>query len=168
MSHDVDSATAARAPQPRVTGQGDKYWEDLSEGGQLRGPGMTLTDAHLVNWAGLTGDVVSLHLDAEYAARTEFGQRIAHGPLTLSLSLGLMTQTGYFGNVVAWLGLDEVRAKAPAIVGDTLHPEAEVQTARLTSRPGQGLWTLQYRTLNQRDETVMSFASSFLVRCRPE
>lgn len=152
--------------QPTVTGQGDRYWEDLTEGQRLRGPGVTLTDAHLVSWAGLTGDWVSLHLDEQYAARTQFGQRIGHGPLTLSLSLGLMTQTGYFGNVVAWLGLEEVRALAPAFIGDTLHPEAKVAIVRPTSRAERGLWTLNYRCVNQRGETVMTFTSSFLIRCR--
>lgn len=164
---DVKSGSPVEAPaQPTVTGQGDKYWEDLSEGQRLRGPGVTLTEAHLVSWAGLTGDWVSLHLDEQYAARTKFGQRIGHGPLSLALSLGLMTQTGYFGNVVAWLGLDEVRATAPAFIGDTLHPEAEVAVVRPTSRAEQGLWTLHYRCLNQRDETVMTFRSSFLIRRR--
>ena len=151
---------------PTVTGQGDVFWEDFTEGQRLRGPGVTLTDAHLVSWAGLTGDWVSLHLDEQYAACTQFGQRIGHGPLTLSLTLGLMTQTCCFGNVVAWLGLDEVRATAPAFIGDTLHPEAEVAVVRPTSRAEQGLWTLHYRCLNQRDETIMTFRSSFLIRRR--
>lgn len=138
-------------------------WEDLAEGDVVVAPGVTITDAHLVSWAGLTGDIVSLHLDEEYAASTQFGRRIAHGPLTLSLCLGLMTHTGYFTSVVAWLGLDEVRAKQPVFIGDTIHPEATVTECRLTSRPGQGLWTLSYRAVNQRGETVMTFNSSFLV-----
>ncbi|WP_267594863.1 MaoC/PaaZ C-terminal domain-containing protein [Carbonactinospora thermoautotrophica] len=151
----------------QVSGQGERFWEELSVGDRLRGPGITITDAHLVSWAGLTGDWVSLHLDEEYAARTRFGRRIAHGPLTLSLSLGLMTQTGFFGNVIAWLGLDEVRATAPVFVGDTIHPEAEVILTRPSSQGGRGVWTLAYQTLNQRGEVVMTFRSSFLVRRRP-
>ncbi|GAA1706741.1 MaoC/PaaZ C-terminal domain-containing protein [Kribbella yunnanensis] len=150
----------------RVTGQGDVYWEDLSDQQRLVGPGMTITDAHLVNWAGLTGDWVSLHLDAEYAATTPFGARIAHGPLTLSLSFGLLTQTGVFGNVSAWLGVDEVRARRPVLIGDTIHPEAVLRTTRSTSKPEAGLWTFDYETINQRGEVVMTFSGSFLVRRR--
>ncbi|WP_335934771.1 MaoC family dehydratase [Streptomyces sp. PTD5-9] len=149
-----------------VTGQAEHFWEDLRTGDVLRGPGVTVTDAHLVTWAGLTGDWVSLHLDEEYAAATPFGGRIGHGPLSLSLSLGLLTQTGRFGNVLAWLGLDEVRALAPVRVGDTIRPVAEVTEARPSSKPGRGVWTLAYRTVNQRRETVMTFRSSFLVRRR--
>ena len=52
----------------QVTGQGTVFWEDLDVGEELIGPGITMTEAHLVNWAGLTGDWVSLHLDADYAA----------------------------------------------------------------------------------------------------
>ncbi|WP_431908675.1 MaoC/PaaZ C-terminal domain-containing protein [Amycolatopsis thermoflava] len=152
--------------RPVISGQGDRYWEDLRVGDILRGPGITITDSHLVQWAGLTGDWVSLHLDEEYAAAAGFAGRIAHGPLSMSLSLGLLTQTGIFGNVTAWLGVDQVRAIAPVLIGDTIHPEAEVVVARATSKPAQGIWTLNYRTVNQRDETTMTFTSSFLVRRR--
>lgn len=151
-----------------VTGQGLVFWEDLTVGDALRGPGVTITDSHLVQWAGLTGDWVSLHLDESYAQEAGFAGRIAHGPLSMSLSLGLLTQTGIFGNVQAWLGLDEVRATAPVLIGDTVHPQAEVTAARSTSKPDRGIWTLAYRTVNQRGETVMTFSSSFMVRRRPE
>ena len=87
----------------------DMRWSALAVGDVVESPGITIGEAHLVQWAGLTGDWVSLHLDAQYAAATPFGERIAHGPLTLSIALGLLTQTGYFSNVAAWLGVDEVR-----------------------------------------------------------
>lgn len=155
-----DSTTSATTP---VKGAPDHYWEALQVGDKLRSPGLTITETHLVNWAGLTGDVVSLHLDAQYAENTPFGQRIGHGPLTLSAALGLMTQTGYFTHVVAWLGLDEVRASQPVFIGDTIHVEAEVTIARETKKPQNGVWSLNYTVLNQQDETVMTFSSSFLI-----
>lgn len=149
-----------------VKGAPNHFWEDLEAGDLLRSPGITITEAHLVSWAGLTGDIVSLHLDAQYAEATPFGQRIGHGPLTLSAALGLMTQTGYFTNVVAWLGLDEVRALQPVLIGDTIHVSSEVTVARETKRPENGIWTLRYTVLNQRDEAVMTFESSFMIRRR--
>ncbi len=153
----------ARPTTRKVTGQGDVFWEDLSEGAEVVGPGVTITDSHLVTWAGLTGDWVSLHLDAEYAAAHSFGERIAHGPLTMSLSLGLLTQTGIFGNVRAWLGVDSVRALSPVMIGHTIHPEATLRRSRPTRRPGQGVWTFDYRTLNHRGEVVMTFSSSLIL-----
>lgn len=146
-----------------IKGPPDHYWEALVTGDRLRSPGLTVTEAHLVSWAGLTGDWVSLHLDAEYASRTHFGQRIGHGPLTLSAALGLMTQTGYFTHVVAWLGLDEVRALEPVYIGDTISVEATVAVARETKRAEHGLWSLDYTVLNQHGDTVMTFTSSFLI-----
>ncbi|WP_341578235.1 MaoC family dehydratase [Microbacterium schleiferi] len=156
-------------PLPRAwKGAPDHYWEDLVAGDEIRTSGITVTEAHLVSWAGLTGDIVEFHLNAAYAEQTPFGARIGHGPLTLSLSLGLLTQTGYTRNVVAWLGLDEVRATKPVLIGDSITVTATVAEARPTSKPGTGVWTLAYTTLNQKGETVMTFRSSFLVRRRPE
>lgn len=146
-----------------IKGSPDHFWDALSTGDRLRSPGLTVTESHLVTWAGLTGDRVSLHLDAEHAAGTQFGQRIGHGPLTLSVALGLMTQTGYFTHVAAWLGLDEVRAKAPVFIGDTIHVEAVVSEARETRKPENGLWSLDYAVVNHKGATVMTFTSSFLI-----
>jgi itaconyl-CoA hydratase len=150
-----------------VTGQGLVYWEDLEKGTTVFGPGMTITDAHLLGWAGLTGDLVSLHLDDEYAAASAFGRRVAAGPLTMALGLGLVTQTGIFGNVRAWLGVDAVRAVLPVYIGDTIRPEAVLVETRETHRPDQGVWTLDYTVMNQRDETVMTFTSRKLIFKRP-
>lgn len=150
----------------RRKGRPDHFWEDLEQDDVVVSPGLTITDSHLVSWAGLTGDWVSLHLDAEYAAKTPFGQRIGHGPLTLSVALGLLTQTGYFTHVEAWLGMDEVRAIQPVFIGDTIHVEATVVEARKTSRPGRGVWSLSYAVMNQGGATVMTFRSSFLISCR--
>lgn len=156
----------APAP-PKVLTAPEHFWEDLCADDRLLSPGLTITESHLVSWAGLTLDNVALHLDAEHAAGTPFGQRIGHGPLTLSVALGLMTQTGYFTRVIAWLGLDTVRALKPVLIGDTIRAEARVAVARETKKPEQGLWTLEYAVVNQRDEPVMTFTSSFLMQRRP-
>jgi itaconyl-CoA hydratase len=147
-------------------GRPEHYWDALVTGDRLHSPGLTITEAHLVSWAGLTGDWVSLHLDEEYAAQTQFGQRIGHGPLTLSVALGLMTQTGYFSNVIAWLGLDSVRALNPVFIGDTIRVQAEVAQARETKNPEAGLWTINYTVVKQDGTEVMTFSSSFLIKHR--
>ena len=161
----INADRGARRP---VTGQGQVFWEDLRPGTVITGPGMTITDAHLVSWAGLTGDTVSLHLDEEYAATTPFGARVAHGPLTLSLALGLLTQTGVFGNVRAWLGVDAVRAVAPVFIGDTITPEAELRTSEASEDSAHGKWTHDYSVGNQHGVTVMTFTSAMLIFKRPD
>ena len=80
-----------------------------------------MTETHVVNWAGLTGDFYPLHMDHEYAAKTQFGERIAHGPMIFALAVGLVAQAG-FGedSVIAWLGVDKMRMHAPVRIGDTV------------------------------------------------
>lgn len=145
----------------------DRYWEDFAAGTHLRTRGMTVTETHVVSWANLAGDWLPLHVDQDASSRTDFGSVIAHGPLSLALSLGLVIQTGFFGDaVIAWLGLDEVRATAPVFPGDTIHVVARVTEQEPTRRPERGRVTLAYDVRNQRDETVMTFTSGFLMRVR--
>lgn len=161
-----DSGISANVGIKEIKGRPDHYWDALVEGDRINSPGITISESHLVQWAGLTGDWVSLHLDAEYAAGTPFGQRIGHGPLTLAVALGLMTQTGYFSNVVAWLGLDEVRAVQPVFIGDTIHAEVRVREARETKRAEAGIWTLDYTVVKQDGTTVMTFTTSLMIKRR--
>ena len=117
---------------------GERWWDSFGVGDRYRSESITVTETHVVNWAGLTGDWVPLHVDAEYAAASEFGERIAHGPLTLALALGLVTRTGIFGDcVLAWLGLDEVRLPLPVRFGDTIHADVVVREmpADVEARP---------------------------------
>jgi itaconyl-CoA hydratase len=60
-----------------------------------------------------------------------------------------------------------VRATRPVFIGDTIHPEARLTSARTTSRPGVGLWTFAYEAVNQEGAVVMTFSGSFLVTARP-
>jgi itaconyl-CoA hydratase len=145
----------------------ERRWEDFSVGLRVSSPGVTVTEAHIVNWAGLTGDWSSFHVDAEAAAASAFGQRVAHGPLTLALALGLVTQSGVFGQaIVAWLGLDEVRLPLPVRIGDTIRADAEVVETRPTSNPERGRSVLAYVVSNQAGQTVMTFRSTFLLKRR--
>lgn len=145
----------------------DRYFEDFALGTHLTTRGMTVTETHIVSWANLAGDWLPLHVDQDVSSRSMFGSVIGHGPLSLALSLGLVIQTGFFGDaVLAWLGLDEVRATAPVLPGDTIHVVARVIEQEPTRKPERGRVTLSYDVRNQRDETVMTFTSGFLMRVR--
>ena len=77
----------------------------------------------------------------------------------------LGTRTGIFGTcVLAWLGLDDVRLPRPVRFGDTIHADVVVRETRPTSKPGRGLLVLDYDVRNQRDETVMTFTSTFILK----
>jgi itaconyl-CoA hydratase len=145
----------------------DRFWEDFPAGTFLRTRGMTITETHIVNWANLAGDWLPIHVDHHVASETPFRSVIAHGPLTLSLSLGLVIQSGFFGDaVIAWLGLDEVRLPKPVLPGDTIYAHITVVEQVPTRKPNRGRVTLSYDVRNQRDETVLTFTSGFLMHRR--
>lgn len=142
-------------------------WEDFPVGKTVKTPALTVTETHLVQFAGLTGDYYPVHTDAEWAAQSPFGQRIAHGPLTFAFAVGLMYQSQAYGEaIIAWLGADNVRATGPVFIGDTVHVVAEVIESRVTKDPSRGVIKLNYVVHNQRDEEVMSFHFALLMRSR--
>ena len=143
------------------------WWEDFAPGETIVTGAITVTESHVVSWAALTGDWVPLHVDEEYASRTQFGGRIAHGPLTYALALGLMTQTHAYDNVVAWLGTDNLRAVAPVMLGDTVRATGTVVTYRETSRDDRGVVGLGFDVTNQDGVTVMTFENTVLMPRRP-
>lgn len=144
-----------------------KFWDDFALGQKITTMGITVTEAHLVNWAGLTMDFYPLHMDKEFASKTGFGERIAHGPLTFALAVGLLGRTGIAeDSVIAWLGVDNMRLPAPVKIGDTIHVEAEVTHKRETKRGDQGVTVMCYTVINQRGETVMLFDMRFLMHRR--
>ena len=141
-----------------------KYWEDFKLGDKLTTASITVTEAHIVNFAGLTLDYYPLHTDEEYAKKTQYGGRIAHGPLTFCLAVGLVGQTGVFADsLIAFLGVERLRLLAPVKPGDTIHVEAEVTSIRETSKPDRGLTTMTYTVINQRGEAVATVEMNFMM-----
>jgi itaconyl-CoA hydratase len=144
-----------------------KFWDDFALGQRITTMGITVTEAHLVNWAGLTMDFYPLHMDKEFASKTAFKERIAHGPLTFALAVGLLGRTGIAeDSVIAWLGVDNMRIPAPVKIGDTIRVEAQVTQKRETKQADQGVTVMCYTVLNQRDETVMVFDMKYLMHRR--
>lgn len=135
-----------------------KYWDDFKVGDKVVSQGITITDAHLVNWAGLTMDFNPLHMDEEHAKKTPFGTRIAHGPLIFAMAIGLAYIVGlYADSIIAWLGLENMRIPRPTKIGDTIRVEIEVKEKRETSKLERGIGVFTYTVKNQRDEDVMIF-----------
>ncbi|GMU67972.1 MAG: MaoC family dehydratase N-terminal domain-containing protein [Steroidobacteraceae bacterium] len=134
------------------------YGDDLRVGDVYDTAAITVTEAHVVGWAGLTGDFYPLHMDAEYAAKTQFGERLAHGPMIFALAVGRVAQAGFGGDAaIAWLGADAMRMLAPVRIGDTIRVSVEIVASDPTSNPRKGIQLWRYTVKNQRDETVMVF-----------
>lgn len=134
-----------------------KFWEDFKVGDEVTTQSITITEAHLVNWAGLTMDFYPLHMDEEYAKKTIYEGRIAHGPLTFSMAIGLVYLTGIYGNsILAWLGVENMKLSAPVRIGDSIRVQAKVSEKRETKNSDRGVTKFRWDVKNQRDDVVMS------------
>ena len=142
-----------------------RFWEDFSVGEVLVTGRRTIDGGDVSRYAGLSGDFNPLHIDAEFAKTTPFGERVAHGILTLAVSHGQQNLGGWFaGTTLALLGLDRLKFTAPVRFGDTVWSEMTVTEARPSSKPDRGVVVFDVAVKNQRDETVCSYQETVLMR----
>ncbi len=128
----------------------------------------TITETDNLLFSTLTHNPQPLHLDAEMAKESEFGQILVNSCLTFSLAVGVSVADTTLGTLVANLGFDEVRLPKPVFLGDTLRFESEVMSLRESqSRPGAGIVTWEHRAINQRGETVCTMKRSALIQKKP-
>lgn len=143
-----------------------RFYEDIPVGDEQLTPRVTVTESHVLAYAGVSGDFSALHLDETYAAGTEFGGRIAHGLMGLSLADGLKVQSGYFrtGIALGW----SWNFRGPVRIGDTLQVRFRIAEARTSrSKPGMGIVTVAVELLNQRGEIVQEGEHRLMVPRRP-
>ena len=139
------------------------HFEDLEVGMQLVSGGRTITEGDILQFAMFSGDWNPIHVDAEVARGTVFGQRVLHGVASLSIMGGLVFAAGWFASTVeALLGFDQLRFSTPVFSGDTLRCRFTVAELRVTSS-GRGLVTRRLELLNQRDEIVLETLSPILI-----
>lgn len=125
----------------------------------------TVTEADNLLINTLTHNPQPLHLDAEYAASTEFGRIVVNGLFTLSLMVGISVSETTLGTLIANLGYDKITMPRPVFIGDTLRAETEVMELRTSkSRPNAGIVTFRHRAFNQRDELVCEALRTVMVK----
>ncbi|MEM0215036.1 MAG: MaoC/PaaZ C-terminal domain-containing protein [Archaeoglobaceae archaeon] len=116
--------------------------------------GKTITEADIVNFAGVSGDWNRIHLDEEFAKKTIFGKRIAHGLLTLAITSGLITRLRLTeDSLIAFYGIDKLRFTKPVFIGDTIRAVVEVEGKE--DKGDYGVVAFKISTLNQNEEVVM-------------
>ena len=144
------------------------YFEEIEVGRVMVTRGRTITVSDLVQFAALTGDYNPMHTDAEFMKHSAFGQRIAHGMLTLSYAVGQAYQLGFMERtVIAFRGL-EMKFSLPVFIGDTLHAELTVREKKEARRMGGGWVTLDVKIVNQEGKTVQSGEWTVLLALKPE
>lgn len=141
-----------------------RFYEDFEVGDVYRSHlGRTITETDNIWFTALTMNTNQVHFNAEFAARTEFGQPLVVSTLTLAIVLGLSVRDTS-ENAAANLGWGDIILPKPVYAGDTLWAESEVLATRESkSRPSCGIVSIRTRGVNQRRETVIEFTRSFMV-----
>ena len=143
-----------------------RHFDEWQVGDRIEHPiRRTVTETDNLLFSTLTHNPQPLHIDAEAAKASEFGQILVNGTFTFSLMVGLSVGETTLGVLVANLGYDKLVMPKPVFLGDTLHVETEVVELKPSkSRPGAGIVTFAHRAINQRDEIVCSCLRMALIK----
>jgi acyl dehydratase len=145
------------------------YFEDVEVGMRFESPSRTITEADIVNFAGVSGDFNPLHTDEVFAKDTIYGRRIAHGVLALSVVTGLRQRMGTFdGTLMGFLEIRSWRFRAPVFPGDTIRAITSVAELRETSKPDRGVMVQGIEVLNQDGDIVQDGEFVTLLRRRTD
>jgi acyl dehydratase len=146
-----------------------KYFEDLEPGQRIRhATGRTVTEADNVLFCALTMNSQPLHLNEDFAEKTQFGRRIVNGIFTMGLVVGLSVPELTDGTIVANLGYEKVVHPAPVFPGDTIYAETEVIEKRPSaSKPDRGIVRLRHRGRKPDGTVVCEIERTVLFLRRP-
>ena len=133
-----------------------KYFEEFEIGATLEHqPGRTVTETDNLLFSTLSMNVQPLHIDAEFARASQFGQILVNSMFTLATVIGLSVAETTLGTTVGNLGFEETRFPNPVFIGDTIYSRTVIKSKReSTSRPQWGIVTFEHQGVNQRGEIV--------------
>lgn len=143
----------------------ETYFEDYAVNSERTSFGRTITETDIVMHAGQTGDFFPHHMDAQWCATQDFGQRIAHGTLIFSVGIGL-TATTINPHAMSY-GYDRLRFVRPVFIGDTISTRTRIAEKRdHPTRKTHGVVVEGVTMHNQRGETVLACEHLYLVTRR--
>jgi acyl dehydratase len=141
------------------------HYEDFEEGEEFISVGRTVTESDFVMHSALSGDWTELHTNKEYAEEQDFGERIAHGPMTFVQATGFVYRTGIVERTAyAFLGMNYMDLPKPVHIGDTLQLEMVVSNKKEVGRDDVGLVVLDTEMENQEGTTVFEGDMKFLIK----
>jgi len=153
----------------KITAQRGMWFEEFEVGQQIITPGRTITESDVVSFAGLSGDYNQIHTNVEFAGKTPFGQRVAHGLLGLSIASGLAMRTGFLeGTVIAFREINNWKFTNPVFFGDTIHAELNIIETKPIPRVGGGSLIIEIVVKNQHDDVTMKGTWTALVSSKPK
>jgi acyl dehydratase len=140
-----------------------RYYEEFAVGETIEhAKRRTISESDNQRFCDTTMNQQPLHLDAEFAADTQFGERLVNGLYTMSLAVGLTIPETTDGTIVANLSYDGVEHPAPVFHGDTIRAQSTVTDKRETSDGERGVVTMHVEAFNQDDELVCEFDRTVL------
>lgn len=128
----------------------------------------TVTEMDNMLFSMMTMNPQPLHIDAHYAAKSEFGQPLVNSLFTLGLMIGITVSDTTLGTTIANLGMKDVAFPKPVFQGDTIRVRTEVVSVRASqSRPSAGIVEFRHVATNQRNEEVASCLRSAFMKRKP-
>jgi acyl dehydratase len=129
------------------------FYEDVDEGTEHESSGRTVTEADVVNFAGLSADFNNMHIDEEFAKNTVFKTRVAHGMCVLSIATGLWFTMPRLATI-AFMGLQDWRFSGAVKPGDTIKITRKLVEKKEHKRPNMGFLNWEVNVVNQAGEVV--------------
>jgi len=146
-----------------------RYFEEFVVGEKTITEKRTITEADIMEFARLSGDVNRIHTDPEFSKTTPFGKQIAHGLLGMSIASGLAWETGILdGTVIAFREVKEWKFVKPVFIGDTIYTELETIETKALPRIGGGSVTITLEVKNQNDEVCHRGTWVVLMMIKPK
>ncbi len=144
-----------------------RYFEEIEIGETIQTPGVTITDWHVMQFAGVSMDFFELHTNDEFAKKTDYGRRVAHGLLGLAITDGLKNRSDFHVHAMASLHW-EWDFLGPIFIGDTVTAQLSVAEKRESrSKPDRGIVTLELELRNQHGEVLQKGQNRLMVKRRP-
>jgi acyl dehydratase len=146
-----------------------KYYDELEVGMVIKHEfGRTITEMDNVLFNSITMNPQPLHINEDFASKTQFGRRIVNGILTLGMVVGITVGDLTSGTIIANLGYENIQHPRPMFHGDTLYVATEIVSKRESkSRPDTGIITMKHTGRNQNGEVVIEVTRSALFLKRP-
>jgi len=145
-----------------------RYFDEIEIGEEFETPGVTVTDWHVMQFAGVSMDFFELHTNEEFAKKTDYGKRVAHGLLGLAITDGLKNRSDFHIHAMASLHWSW-DFTGPIFIDDTVTARMRVADKRASkSKPDRGVVTLDLELRNQRDEVVQKGSNRLMVKRRTD
>ena len=147
-----------------------KWFEELEVGAEFEHePGRTVTETDNLLFSTLTLNLQPLHIDAQFAGETQFGQILVNSIFTLGYVVGVSVADTTLGTTLGNLGFEKTEFPNPVFVGDTLRARTRILDKRASrSKPDRGIVTFEHIGTNQRGEVVCTCVRKGMMRKRPQ